>query len=300
MRAIVCRKSGPPDVLQITEVAKPEPRGDEVLIRIVAGTVTYGDVALRSMRGPMRLIFSLALGLGRDKILGHELAGEIEAVGKEVTRFKVGDPVFASTGIKGGANAEYICLPADGLVAGKPANMTFEEAAAVPVGGLTALFILRKADIRAGQKVLVYGASGSVGTYAVQLATHFEAEVTGVCSTANLELVQSLGADHVIDYTQEDFTKNGETYDVIFDAVNKLSASGCKRSLGEQGSFLSARSWTDPKADDLVFLMELAEKGQLRAVIDRRYPFEQAAEAHRYVEQGHKRGNVVLQVAKGS
>lgn len=323
MKAVVCTQYGSPDVLQLQEVEKPTPKDNEVLIKIRATTVTAGDARLRGFNVPpsFKLMMGLAVGFRKPRkpILGVEIAGEIEAVGEDVTQFKVGDEVFASMGFRFGAYAEYACIGEKQAIALKPTNMTFEEAAVVPIGASTALYFLRRGNIQPGQKVLIYGASGSIGTFAVQLAKHFGAEVTGVCSTANLDMVQSLGADKVIDYTKEDYSKNGEVYDLIFDTVGKSSFGIARQSLTPSGRYLLADGglghifqsvWTsvarkqklvsgmspDDK-ESLLFLKELIEDGKLKSVIDKCYPLEAIAEAHRYVDTGRKKGNIAITVA---
>ena len=334
MRAVIWTKYGPPDVLQLQEVEKPAPKDNEVLIRIYATTVTAGDCEQRSLKLPFWQALPVRAYVGlktptRIMILGMELAGEIESAGKDVKLFKEGDQVFAATGFVGmGTNAEYICLPEkpeEGALVLKPANMSYEEAAAVPVGGLEALHFLRQGNIQSGQKVLINGAGGTIGLFAVQLAKYFGAEVTGVDSTRKLDMLRSIGADQVIDYTQEDFTKSGQSYDFILDVVSKSSFSDSIRSLKQNGRYLIVNPglsqmvrgrWTSmisrlpgrqtgkkeifgaayPKSEDLIFLKELVEAGKIESVIDRCYPLEQIPEAHRYVETGHKKGNVVITV----
>jgi NADPH:quinone reductase-like Zn-dependent oxidoreductase len=310
MKAVICTKYGPPEVLQIREVEKPSPKPNEVLIKILVTTAHIGDTKIRRLEpglGPVKDLFfkpimRVIVGFTgpRKKILGMELSGEIEVIGKDVTHFKVGDPVFASTEFRFGTYAQYCCIRENRILAIKPANMTHEEAAPVSNGGITALLHLRKANIRQGQKVLIYGASGSVGTYAIQIAKYYGAEVTAVCSTSNLEMVKSLGADKVIDYTHQDFTQSAETYDVIYDAVGKIESSKRKKALSKSGQYLSVFSASGNiklNVKDLYSVKELCEAGKLRTVIDKRYPMEDIVEAHRYVDKGHKKGNVVITVA---
>ncbi|MGC9779546.1 MAG: NAD(P)-dependent alcohol dehydrogenase [Candidatus Heimdallarchaeota archaeon] len=323
MKAIVYEKYGPPEVLQLKEVEKPTPKDNEVLIEIHATTVTKYDCWTRSCTAPtgFGLLNRIASGIRKPKksIIGMELAGEIEEVGKTVKLFKNGDQVFGFSIVNMGTYAEYICLPEDGVVAIKPANMTYDEATAIPYGALTALHFIKKINIQSGQKILVFGSSGGIGLYVVQLAKHLGADVTGVCSTTKLELVRSLGADRVIDYTKEDFTKRDDTYDIIFDTIGKSPFSGSKKLLKKKGIYLFTTfglpqllrmMWlkltsnkkvifglVDPKNEDLIYLKELIETGKLKSVIDKRYPLEQTAEAHSYVETGQKKGQVVITIA---
>ncbi|WP_337134221.1 NAD(P)-dependent alcohol dehydrogenase [Priestia megaterium] len=304
MKAMVCTKYGKPDVLQLEEVENPIPKENEILIKIHATTVTSGDCRVRSFNSPLLLWLPMRIVLGlrkpRKSILGVELAGEVEDVGKNVTRFKKGDQLFAMTGMKFGGYAEYICLPEKGTIAVKPENVTCEEAASISFGGTTALHFFRKGNIQTGQKVLIYGASGAVGTAAVQLANYYGAEVTGVCSAKNSELVKSLGADRVINYQHESFTEKEERYDLIFDAVGKITKNQSKEALALNGRFVSVEGQGIAKVQtkDLLLLKKLMEEGQIKSVIDRCYSLEQIPEAHEYVETGHKIGNVAIVLKK--
>jgi NADPH:quinone reductase-like Zn-dependent oxidoreductase len=307
MKAVVYEKYGPPEVLHIKDVEKPIPKDNEVLIKNYATTVHIGDTRMRGFRVPKLHWLPMRMFLGitkpKRKILGMEVSGIIESVGKDVKEFKKGDEVFSLTGFGGGGYAEYLSVRAldgnevKGMVVHKPLNLTFEQAAAVPAGALTALLHMQKVNIQKGKKILIYGASGSVGTYAVQIAKYYGGEVTGVCSTSNLELVKSIGADKVIDYTKEDFTKSGEVYDIVFDAVYKISKSQCKNILKENGIFDSSHAKIpQPKEKDLIFLKELIEKNKLKPVIDKTYTIDQIVEAHRYVDKGHKKGHVIIKI----
>lgn len=324
MKAVVLTRYGSPEGLRLTQAEKPIPKDNEVLVRVRATTVTAGDAEIRTLNFPIWLMVPIRLYVGfitpREFILGQELAGDVESVGKDVKRFKEGDPVFGTTGFRFGAYAEYSCLPESAVLAIKPSNMTYEEAAAVPVAGIEALHFMRKANICSGDKVLIIGAGGSIGTMAVQLARHFGAEVTGVDRKEKLDMLRSIGADHTIDYTQEDFSRSGQTYDVIFDVMGKSSFSGSIQSLEANGRYLLGGNsgplqrirgqWVsmtgskkvivgaaNQKTEDLVFLKELIEAGKIKSVVDRRYPLEQMAEAHAYVDTGQKKGNVVITVA---
>jgi 2-desacetyl-2-hydroxyethyl bacteriochlorophyllide A dehydrogenase len=324
LKAIIWTRYGPAEGLQLQEVEQPVPKENEILIKIHATTVTAGDCEMRILKFPFMLGFFIRLFNGirrpkRIKILGQELAGEVVEVGNEVTKFNVGDKVFGSTDFFMGAYAQYKCLPEKGVAAIKPTNMSYEEAASIPLGGTNALHFLKEGNLQSGQHLLINGAGGSIGTIAIQLAKHYGAKVTAVDSTNKLEVLTSLGADHVIDYTQEDFTESGNTYDVIFDVVGKASISGSMKSLREDGVYLLGNTsftkairgrWNsfrtgrklvtktaDPKADDLILLRELIEAGTLTTVIDRTYPLEQMVDAHKYVEQGGKKGNVVVTVS---
>ncbi|REK77639.1 NAD(P)-dependent alcohol dehydrogenase [Paenibacillus paeoniae] len=302
MKAIICPKYGAPEVVQLQEVAMPIPKKNEIRVRVHATTVTTGDCRVRAFNSPLSFWIPMRLFLGifkpRQPILGVELAGEVESVGQDVTRFKKGDRVFALTGMRFGGHAEYACLPENSLVAPMPDNVSYEEAAAVPFGGTTTLHFFRKGNLQRGYKVLIYGASGAVGTAAIQIAKYSGAEVTAVCSSANAELVRSLGADHVIDYTKEDFWKRAERYDIVFDAVGKSTKSDCTEALAPGGRYLTVEGQgvVVERREDMYVLKELMEKGALKPVIDRRYAMEQIVDAYRYVESGRKKGNIIITI----
>ncbi|WP_028981304.1 NAD(P)-dependent alcohol dehydrogenase [Sporocytophaga myxococcoides] len=305
MRAMVCTKYGPPEVLQLKEVEKPVPKNDEVLIKIYATPITAPDRRIRGLNVPFpaaKILIRLMFGFTKPRkpILGLYVAGEIESVGKDVSQFQKGDQIYARTGSRLGAYAQYVNLPEKCVMALKPTNVSYEEAIAVPYGGSNALhFLKRKGGIKKGHKVLIYGASGAIGTSAVQLAKYFGAEVTGVCSTSNIELVKSLGTDAVIDYTKKDYTDSNELYDIIFDAVGKITFKKSKKLLKPDGKYVSVFSSGTAKilTEDFLLLKELVEKGKFKPVIDRCYPLEQLAEAHRYVDKEHAKGNVVITVS---
>lgn len=307
MKAVICTAWGPPEGLRVAEVERPTPRKGDVRVRIVATSVTASDCLARALSFPRRyrVVGRLLLGYRapRRNIFGMVIAGEIESVGRNVRTFRPGEQVFGLSRWRAGCYAEYACYSANGIIATKPANLSYDEAAALPYGGLLALHILKKAAIQPGQRVLVYGASGAIGTATVQIAKHFGASVTGVCSTKNLALVESLGAESVVDYTREDFTKRGERYDVILDAVGRRkSAKALLRAedaLNPGGKSISIDDdFPKMNVDDLLLLKRLAESGELTPVIDRRYPLEEMVEAHRYVDEGHKRGNVIVTVGR--
>ncbi len=300
MKAIVCKKSGSPEILKLVKLERPIPKQNEVLIKVIASSVTRGDVNLRKIPRSILIPLGFLFGFKPMKITGVEFAGIVEAIGSDVKLFNKGDNVYGTTtGLQFGANAEFVCVPEKSkksVIVKKPDNISFIDASVIPVGGMTALHILRKANIQNGQKVLIYGASGSVGTYAVQLAIHFGAEVTAVCGSTNVNMVKSIGADEVIDYLNEDFRKGNTSYDVVFDAVGNLTRSSCKKVLKKNGHFLSVKNPTKEKTEYMIFLNELIESGKLKPVIDRTYTLDRVKEAHYYVEQGHKKGNVVITV----
>ncbi|EEL58076.1 Alcohol dehydrogenase, zinc containing [Bacillus cereus Rock4-2] len=299
MKAIICTKYGPPNVLQLQNVEKPKPKKNEVLVKIHATSVSTGDCRIRGFNSPLLFWIPMRIILGfrkpRKPILGVELSGEIEDIGTDVTQFKKGDQVFALTELNLGGYAEYTCVHESGLIALKPTNVTYEEAAVIPFGGTSALHFLKKGQIKKGQRVLIYGASGSVGTAAIQLAKYFGATVTAICSSSNFDLVTTLGADNIIDYMKEDFTKQGEHYDIIFDAVGKYKKSLCTDALMPNGKYVSVNGMmAKVSKEDMNLLKQLAETEKLKPVIDRTYRLEEIAEAHIYVEKGHKKGNVSI------